>query len=125
MSTLNLTPAPATILQRTLGMPSEGPKCIPITLDFSLAQTYAIDYSNMQQRGFLSMCQSVWVDNSLNAAVLSLIVPGTNQTIKVAAGVQDYFTVLAPNPLKLSFDSTGGVIVQVILCNFPIVPQGR
>lgn len=118
-----ITPVPATILERTLGMPPEGPKCIPITLDFSAATSYALDYSNMQQRGFLAMLQTIWVDNSLSATVFSITIPATNQVIKVPAAVQDYFAVMCPNPIKISFASAGGVVVQIILVNFPVAPQ--
>ncbi len=123
MATAQLTPNPAVILERTLGMPPEGPKCIPITLDFSVADTYNLDYSNMGRRGFMSMLQTVWVDNSLSGDPLNVIIVATNQTIKVPAGVQDYFGVMCPNPIKLSFYSPGAAIVQVILINHPVAPQ--
>lgn len=123
MATQNLAPIPAVILERTLGMPSEGPKCIPINLDFSVVDTYALDYSNMGQRGFMAMLQTVWVDNSLNGLPVSIIIPASNQTIKVPAGVQDYFAVMCPNPIKISFFSSGAVVVPVLLINFPVVPQ--
>jgi hypothetical protein len=103
-----------------MGMPAEGPRCIPLTLDFTLSLAYDLDYSNMQSRNFISMVQTIWVDNSLNAAVLEVTMVGTNQVIKVPAGIQRYYTVLQPNPIKMSFASTGAVVCQVILMNFPV-----
>ena len=120
LNNLDVTQLLPTRLERTLGMPAEGPKAIPIPLDFSAFTDYAIDYSNQQKLGFLSMVQTVWVDNSLNAAVLNITIPATQQILKIPAGVQGYFTVLCPNPCKMSFNSTGGVKCQVTLLNFPI-----
>ncbi len=111
---------PAIIMERSLGIPANGPKCLPLTLDFAAQTVYEFDYSNMTQRGFLDMCQTLWCDNSLSAVVLTVYIPGTNQTIKVPAGVQGYFTCLCPNPMIMTFTSTGGVVCQVTLCNFPI-----
>lgn len=123
MST-QLAPIPASILERTLGMPPEGPKCIPITLDFSVTDSYALDYSNFGQRGFLSMVQTVWVDNSLNGNTFEIEIPSIGQTVKVPANTQDYFAVMCPNPIKINFNSAGaGVVVKVLLINFPVAPQ--
>lgn len=118
-----LSPTSATILERSLGMPPEGPKCIPFTLDFATTDTFNLDYSNMGQRGFMSMVQTIWCDNSLSGTPVNLICPATNQTIKVPAGVQDYFAIMCPNPIKLQFISAGGVVVQILLINFPVAPQ--
>jgi hypothetical protein len=122
MSTSQIMPIPATILERTLGMPVEGPRAIPIGLDFSATQSYALDYSNYQQRGFISMVQSVFVDNSLSASVLSILCPATNQTLKIPAGKQGYLPIVCPNPVKLTFSSSGGQFCYVALLNFPVAP---
>jgi len=114
----NLTPQQ---LQRTLGMPVGGPKCVPINLDFSVSTTYNLDMSNVQSRGFFDMVQTVWVDNSLSDVILTITVPNTQQTLKIPAGIQGYFSVLAPNPVRMQFDSTGGVVCQVTLLNFPFL----
>ncbi len=117
---LSQTASSPVILERTLGVPPEGPKCVPLNLDFSAANFYEIDYSNMQSRAFLSMCQTLWVDNSLSATVLTIFIPGTAQTLKIPVGVQGYFTCLCPNPIHILFSSAGGVVCQVTLCNFPV-----
>ena len=109
-----------TVLERTLGMPDGGPRCLPLPLDFAANAEWVLDYGNMQQRNFLNMVQSVWVDNSLNGSILAITVPGTNQVLKVPPNTQGYFPLIVPNPLKLVFDSAGGVLCQVILLNFPV-----
>jgi hypothetical protein len=117
ISQLNSSPV---TLERTLGVPAEGPKCVPLTLDFSSIQTLELDYGNMQSRGFLAMCQTLWVDNFNSATILTILIPGTGQTLKIPAGVQGYFTCLCPSPIHMIFSSTGGVVCQVTLCNFPV-----
>ena len=111
----------STPLERTLGMPEGGPRCVPITLDFAVSASYTLDYGNMQQRNFLDMVQTVWVDNFGNGQVLTITVANLGMSIQVPAGVQGFFPVLCPNPVKLAFHSTGGTVQQVILCNFPVL----
>lgn len=123
MASCNLQPTSPTILERTLGMPPEGPKCIPFVMDFGAYDTYMLDYSNMGQRGFFSMLQTVWVDNSESGDVFKIIVPATGQVIKVPAGVQDYFAVMVPNPIKVNFVCASGITQRVLLINFPVAPQ--
>lgn len=118
---MQLNPQSSTQIERTLGMPLEGPKCIPITLDFSVTTTYNLDYSNMTRRGFLSMLQTVYVDNFASDEILTITVPSVNQVMKIPAGVQGYFPILCPTPIKLQFQSDGGETCQVILLNFPIL----
>lgn len=113
---------PATLLQRTLGMPDGGPKCVPIRLDFGAFQTYTLDYSNMQNLSYLDMVQTLWVDNYGNGSILTITVNASQQVLQIPAGAQGYFPVLCPNPIKLQFDSAGGTVQQVTLINCPI-PQ--
>jgi hypothetical protein len=123
-SQINAQNLPTTTLQRTLGMPDGGPKCIPITLDFTAFGTYVLDLSNVQTRGYFDMLQTVWVDNFNNAQILKITVPSTQQVLQVPASTQGYFPILCANPIKLQFDSAGaGVgVAQVTLINCPI-PQ--
>jgi hypothetical protein len=107
-------------LERSLGMPEGGPRCLPITLDFTAAVEIVLDYTNMQQRGFFNMVQSVWIDNSTNAAVLTISSPGSGQELKIPPLKQGYLCILVPNPIVMRFASTGGTVVQVTLLNFPV-----
>jgi hypothetical protein len=108
-------------LERTLGMPAEGPKALPIALDFSANSTYVLDYTNMQQRNYFGLVQTLWVDNFGNGSTLIITIPAVAQRIVVPAGVQGYFTCICPNPIKMQFDSAGGTVQQVTLLNFPIL----
>lgn len=101
-------------------IPREGPKDIPISLDFSIQNTYQIDFTLIQQRGLISELQAVYIDNSLNASSVSLIVNGSNQKIVSAANSQGFYPILAPNPPKFTSQSIGGVAVQMHFLNIPI-----
>jgi hypothetical protein len=120
VSNLNLSQLAFYSVQ-SLQVPPEGPLAIPILLDFSVANEYDLNLQNLESRGFISGIQGVFIDNSLNAASFTLQFNGTNQSIKVAPNRQGYFAVLCPNPSSLSFKTTGGVIVNVDLLNFPVV----
>ena len=104
----------------SMRVPAEGPKAVPITLDFSLTTIYTLNLQNMQSRNFLSMVQSLYIDNSGNTAPIVVTFPGTQQNITLAAGRQMYVTVLCANPASMQFVSTGGVLVYVALLNFPV-----
>ncbi len=110
-------------LERTLGMPNGGPKCLPLKLDWTAQTSYTLDYTNMQQRAFLDMCQTLWVDNYNSAQILTIFIPGSQQTLKIPAGAQGYFTCLCPNPIVMEFSvaATAAVVVQVTLMNFPVI----
>lgn len=109
-------------------VPSEGPKCVPLTFDFSVAGSYSLDYQNMQARGFLSLVQCLFVDNSNNNAALLVLVNGTGQLLKVDAFTQGYYPVMVPSPIRLTFTTpinaalggTTGTPLAVWMLNIPM-----
>lgn len=103
-------------------LPSEGPKAIPILLDFTGAiATYTLDLLLLTERGFLSMVQCLYIDNSGSSNPVVVTVNGTNQNITAKANTQGYYAVLAPNPCKLTFAGTANtVLVPVFLLNMPV-----
>lgn len=102
-------------------IPDEGPKSITVPLDFSLGTTFTLDLQNIMQRGFMSMVQGLYLDNSLGGSTLSVTFGSTNQNIKIAPNRQGYRMVLCPNPVNnITFFSTSGVAVSVNLLNFPV-----
>lgn len=102
-------------------VPSEGPKAVPVLLDFSNTDTWDVDVSQLQQLGFLSMVQSLYVDMALSDNPMVCSVNGIGQKLVFKPGTQGYYTILCPNPVKLEFKSTqGGVQIQVFLINTPI-----
>ena len=104
-------------------IPAEGPKCVPLTLDFTAASTYTLDYGNMMERAFISMIQTVYIDAKDSAVTFTLTVPRTGQILTVKPHTQGYYPVLCPNPVTLQFDCAGGPSnLGVFLINVPIAP---
>lgn len=103
--------------------PAEGPRAVPISVDFSVAggSPYSLDYSN-QQAGKFSQLQALYIDNAGNGSAVSVTINGVGQVITCPANSQGYFPVLCMNPIKLEFASNGNVAVPIILLNFPVAP---
>ena len=100
--------------------PSEGPKAIPLNLDFSAQPSYLVDLSVQQYQTRFSMVQTVFVDLSQTDSILTILVQGTNQIIVVKGRTQGYYNVLAPAPTRLLFSSAAGILIPVALINVPI-----
>ena len=103
-------------------IPSEGPKAIPLLLDFTSTGTYTLSLLLTEQTGFISMVQTIYIDLSNTANSLKVTIKGSGQIIKAAAGTQGYYPVLCPNPVDLQFDSTtpGDNPIPVFLINVPV-----
>lgn len=103
-------------------LPDEGPVSIPLILDFSGAVgTYTVDLLNLQQQGFISRVQCLYIDNADGSAPLTVTINGSNQRIVAPANTQGYYPVLCPNPAKLQFDNTAHtIIITVFLLNMPV-----
>jgi len=102
-------------------IPDEGPKAIPLLLDFSKAASYSLDLTSIQERAFISMIQTIYADLSGATAGLSITVNGTNQNITAKKTTQGYYPVLCPNPPRLTFaNSSGSDVIPVFLINAPI-----
>lgn len=104
-------------------VPDEGPKALPLLLDFSGTVTeYDLDLTNQQQQGYITMIQTIYIDLSRSgAADLTITINGSQQVIKAKAGTQGYYSVLVPNPPKLTFaSSASSAVVPVYLINVPV-----
>src|ERR1700674_3225355 len=106
-------------------IPDEGPKAIPIRLDFSVAggsiTSYSIDLLITQERALLTMVQTLYIDLSTAVNDLIVTVGGSNQIIQAEAGTQGYYPVLCPNPPKFQIDvAAPGDVDTVFLINVPI-----
>jgi hypothetical protein len=102
-------------------IPAEGAKSITISLDFSKANIYTLDLQNLIQRGFMSMVQGMFMDNSNGGTTLGVSFGGTGQAVKIAPNRQGYRVVLCPNPANsIQFVSNSGVQVSITLLNFPV-----
>ena len=123
-SILNSLNVPTVILERTMGMPEGGPKAIPLSIDFSTVTTWILDAQNIQARGFIDMVQSIYIDNAAASSGqdLTIQIDASQQKILFPPKQQGYIPVIVPNPLRMSFSSASGLVIKVILLNFPIMP---
>jgi hypothetical protein len=104
-------------------VPDEGPKAIPLYLNFANAAEFDLDMTLMMQYGFISMIQCLYIDNSAGTDPLTITVGvGTiNQKIVAKPATQGYYAVLCPNPPKLSFVNASGTdLITVFLINAPV-----
>lgn len=101
--------------------PCEGPKCIPIKFIFLGAETQEIDLVQQVQSNKISLIQSLYVDNSTNAASIDIVSDVTDQLITVPANSQGYVQLLGANPPRFSVTATGAANVTIHALNFPVL----
>lgn len=101
-------------------IPSEGPKVLPFTLDFTVATTQTVDLSQQNALKQISFIQGAFIDNRLSGQPFYLTVRGTGQVVKIPAGAQGYVPVLATLPNYFDCASAGGVNVTVLFYNMPM-----
>jgi hypothetical protein len=114
--TLQIVPQP---IKNAL-IPAEGPKCIPINLDFTASTTYALSLQNLQSRDYVSIIQTIFIDNSSNADTMTVTTGVANQAIIAPPYTQGYYPVLCPQPPAFVFATQGGVVVPIQLINVPM-----
>jgi|SRR5579859_5356215 len=89
-------------------IPDEGSKAVRVLLDFSLANQYTLDLTNVMQRGFLSMIQTMFVDMSTTDVNMDVAFNGSLQTVRTKGRTQGYYPVMSPSPCKVTFTCPGG-----------------
>ena len=106
-------------------VPQDGPKGVPLLLDFSGAVTeYDLDMTIPRQQNRISQIQTIYIDASKSAHGMTVIAAGTNQNVTVAGGTQGYYPIAVPNEPRFRFLGTANdAICQVILFNVPIPGQ--
>jgi hypothetical protein len=118
-----ITPNQSYQLISNASVPDEGPKAVPILLDFSGAiSEYDLDLTNFIQRKFITMVQTIFIDLSNSAADdLIVTVGNSNQIIHASKGTQGYYQILAPNFCSFKFNSTANTTqIPIFLINVPI-----
>lgn len=103
-------------------VPQEGPKGVPILLDFSESTSeYDLDMTIPQQQGRISMVQTIYIDASASTNGMTVICQGTNQKVTVKGKTQGYYPVAVPNEPKFQFVGTANdSLIPIILFNVPI-----
>lgn len=97
--------------------PAEGPMVVPVFVDFTAVTSYKLDLTYIQQQGRLSMIQTIYVDNSLNAQPITIITDTVNQSVRIPAYCQAYIPLAVTNKMAITLNSTGAVVVPVHVLN--------
>lgn len=103
--------------------PMQGPKALPITLDFTAVQEIRFDLLLEETNGVIQYIQSIWVDNADNLSPLILTFSQTQQRLVIPAGAQGAWPVITPDQTQVRAQTVGGVVCQVILLNVPLAPE--
>jgi hypothetical protein len=104
-------------------IPDEGPKCVSLIVDFpSFADGVAsLDLSNYQERGAINQIQCMFVDAKDSTISFDILFDGSGQVIRVKQFTQGYYTVISPNPVRLTFSGSGvPVPIKIFLLNVPL-----
>lgn len=101
-------------------IPTEGPKAIPQTLDFTVANTVVVDFTLAMSQGRITAIQTLWMDNSENEQPVQITVEGTQQIITFPAGAQGTIPIIAANRPKFTCVSNGDVALQTVWLNVPM-----
>lgn len=100
--------------------PPDGPRVVPIPLDFSLQQTYNVDLTLVQAQKQISLIQGAYIDNSLNASPLQIVALGTGQNISFPGKAGGSVPIFQTNPPKFTITCTGGQRATVFFTNVPL-----
>jgi len=103
--------------------PTQGPKALPVTLDFTATQEIKFDLLLEETSGVIQFIQSIWVDNADNASPLILTFSQTQQRLVIPANAQGAWPVICPDQTQVRAQTVGGVVCQVILLNVPLAPE--
>ena len=99
-------------------IPKEGPKAIPVALDFTAQSSYTIDVSSLYAQGVLSIIQVIYVDAADGTGDFIFNISGTAQRLKIQAGSQGYYPVLSPANGLITVSGAG--VGQIFLINVPM-----
>src|ERR1044072_5286380 len=103
-------------------VPKEGPKVVPVILDFSGIDTIELDGNQIVTMGGIDYIQTIYIDNSENTESVSIRSNITNQVITCPPHSQGNFNVFTPNMPKFYISTDGALEISIFFCNFPLIP---
>lgn len=111
---------------QNLNCAGEGPRGVPITLDFSSNTSYSLDLGSSQARLLISLIQAFYFDNTLATTPLTVYFPDSDQSIICPANTEGYLNCLCPGNVqdgiaRMRFSSASGAVVKIKLLNFPVI----
>lgn len=106
--------------------PTDQQSCrqVAIQLNFTVAASITDDLTQEEALQHLDMVQSVYIDNSANAAAFTLSLFQAQYGITVKAHTQGWYPFIADTPTKYSASTTpaAGLIVGLNFSNVAIEP---
>lgn len=103
---------------RNATVPAEGPKCVPLLIDFHSGSTnQLVDMTSDNDFKILTVIQGIFIDNSTSTSKTVITVAGSQQVISCPAGWQGFFPLFAPIPCKFTVQNTGGTDIWITLYN--------
>lgn len=97
--------------------PKQGNRELPVTLDFTNAGTLFDDLAAEMQAGQIDFVQSVYIDNSLNAASLLITFLDTGMNITAQPYSQGIYPVIAGGVPRYRATTSPGQKVEIIFSN--------
>jgi hypothetical protein len=101
-------------------VPREGPRAVPLQLDFTATTTAEVDFTLGSAQSRISGVQAVWIDNTENSDDLVIVAQVTGQRLVIPANSQGSFPVIGAIPPKFALSTGGGVIIESLWLNVPI-----
>ncbi len=103
-------------------IPREGPKSIPVALDFSAQGAYDVDLQIQMATAKIQLIQTVFVDNRSGTTPLTISVNQSREVLSIPPRSQGYLPILAPSPFRalISCADTSNSNALVYFCNFPV-----
>lgn len=104
-------------------VPSNGPKTVPATCDFSNVGSIDIDGQSIIDSHGIEYIQGVYIDNASNAAPFTLTCVGTNHRIVAAPNSQGFYPLLVQTPPRFvaAMAQAAGRQVGLQFYNVPIM----
>lgn len=102
--------------------PEGGPKAMAFNADLSANLSFDIDFAKEQDADQINLIQSVFIDNSLSATRLSVLVQGVPYLFKVGIGQMGIFPIISTGHFRATISSTAVIPtpVPMIFLNVPM-----
>lgn len=102
------------------GEPCEGRRALLVQLNFTNDGTLTLDLTNLQQQGVVSQIKAMYIDQAGAPNSLKVSFDNSQQTIVAKANTQGFYSVLSPNPTKITFGGAQGTptLINVFLLNY-------
>jgi hypothetical protein len=102
--------------------PAEGPKAVPVLLDFTTSGTLLIDFTLAMNKRVITAIQSISVSNWVNQYPMTITIQGFPEPFHVPAYSDAVLQVPAQNLAKFLISTGGNLRINAIFYNIPLAP---